>query len=116
MDFDKLLSQRQTKATVTENQETDAMLEAAVRRVMEQSKPGPKRKATSKRNDPNWRAQTFYLQEGTKAAIDRFLAMTKLDSDPKANHPADQSELIDAAITEWINRRSERLEAKVKAS
>lgn len=116
MDFSKIAAQREVKASVTSSPETDGMLASAIKRVMEaegRSKPGPKRSATSKRNDPNWRANTMYLREETKAQLERYLHLAKLDSRPKANHPDDQSELMDQALQEWLAKRLPKLESEV---
>jgi hypothetical protein len=113
MDFDRIVAQRAAKQTVTSSEETDQMLSVAAKRAVEfaRSKPGPKPKATSKRNDPDWVAATFYLKVDTKAQLDRYLALTKLDTD--GDHPADQSELIELALAAFLGKQMPKLEGKV---
>ena len=113
MDFSKIVDQRQAKATVTDSAETDQMLEAALKRVMANSKPGPKPKATSKRNSPEWAPSTMFLSVETKAALERYLNLSKLDARPGQSHPNDQSELVDAALKEWLAKHLPKLEAEV---
>lgn len=110
-----MLAQRQAKQSVTLNAETDQMLAASVARAREasQGKPGPKPKATSKRNDPDWVAATFYVKAETKAQMDRYLALTKLDARPGSKHPGDQSELIEQALAAWLAKQMPKLEAEV---
>lgn len=113
MDFSKIAAQREAKATITSSEETDQMLGAAVRRVIGNGSRGPKRSATSKRNDPAWRANTMYLRDETKAQLERYLNLTKLDSRPDQQHPGDQSELMDLALQEWLAKRLPKLEDQV---
>jgi hypothetical protein len=115
MDFEKVLQQREAKASVnTSSEETDQMLVTAIKRVMANSKPGPKPKATSKRNDTaNWRPATLFLSVEAKAQMERYLHLTKLDGRSDQAHPGDQSELLDAALREWLANRLPALEQQV---
>ena len=57
MDFSKIVDQRNSKAAATgKGVVVDVVTAESVR-----SKPGPKPKASSKRNDPNWKAATVFL-------------------------------------------------------
>lgn len=112
MDFDKVLQQREAKASVTSSEETDQMLVAAVKRVMANSKPGPKPKATSKRNDPAWAPATLFLRTETRDQLQRYIHLAKLDQGG-GQHPADQSEVVEAALSAWLAKHLAKLEERV---
>jgi hypothetical protein len=112
MDFDRVLQQREAKATATSSQETDEMLAAAVKRVIANSKPGPKPKATSKRNDPAWAPATLFLKTETRDQLQRFIHLAKLDKSGQ-ELPGDQSEVVEAALSAWLAKQLPKLEGRV---
>ena len=74
--------------------------------VSEPPRPGPKAKASSKRNDPRWKAATVFMTTETKQRLDRVIAMAKV----LGLKPSDQSEAIEAALLVYLAKR----EAKMK--
>ena len=109
MDFSKIVDQRNTKAAATGKADVTVTLAPG------RSKPGPKPKASSKRNDPNWRAATVFLQGPTLEKMKRFLHLRGLLTDPKAQAklPADQSELLDEAVSKFLDAKLEKLEQQL---
>ena len=69
--------------------------------------PGPARSSSSKRNSVDWLTATLYLRREHKASMERFLALRKLTS---ATGPADQSELIAAALEQWLAQQLPAME------
>jgi hypothetical protein len=69
--------------------------------------PGPKRSASSKRNDNSWVTSTLYLRDTSKDRMARYLTLRDLVG---GNGPADQSEVIDAALVAYLDKELPKLE------
>ena len=69
-------------------------------------KPGPKPKATSKRNDPRWLASTLFLTAEAKEAMGEIQALQKL----LKLDVQDQSDIISAALQSYLPAEKDRLE------
>ena len=114
MDFDKVLSQRQAKASATTT--ADAIgekLDGMTAMIAGTGKPGPKPKATSKRNDPDWVAFTAFMQKERRAEVQRYINLISLlPEKEKAKFPADQSEMIEEALAAYLRTRLPKLEEK----
>ena len=103
MDFAKIVEARdQIKSARTELEEMPA------------SKPGPKPRASSKRNDPDWVAATLFLRRETKAELERFLAALKLEA--RDGTVGDQSEAVEAALQLYLKREISRLQRRFPAA
>ena len=75
------------------------------------SKPGPKPKASSKRNDPRWKAATVFMTTDTKQRLDRVIAMAKV----LGMKPADQSEAVEAALAAYLAKRELKMKKQFQS-
>jgi hypothetical protein len=70
--------------------------------------PGPKRSASSKRNSPEWAAATLFLRvehQERMAKLLHLIAATKTTGEP-----TDQSEVIAAALGDYLDQHLPRIE------
>lgn len=107
MDFSKIVDQRNSKAQATGQADVVVTTKAP-----ERGKPGPKPRATSKRNDPAWVAATVFMTHETKERLTKVIAMGKVLG---LNDPADQSEAIDAALKVYLTKLEAKLTKHVKS-
>jgi len=103
MDFSKIVNQRQSKT----QQQVDVVVTTA---APGRQKPGPKPRATSKRNDPNWLAFTAFTTPETRERLQNVIHMAKLAG---VSEPADQSEAIEAALQPYLDKMEKHLKAKL---
>jgi len=80
------------------------------RATMQRSKPGPKRRAESKRNSPDWVAFTAFLKPETRDRLQNVIHMARSAG---VADPADQSEALDAALQPYLAKMEKSMKAKL---
>ena len=75
--------------------------------------PGPAKRQEAKRNDPAWVPSTHYIRTSRKAAVQRYLDVSRLDTGNDYKHPSDLSELVDEALEAWLYVQLPKLERRV---
>jgi hypothetical protein len=76
----------------------------------QRSKPGPKRRAESKRNSPDWVAFTAFLKPETRDRLQNVIHMARSAG---VADPADQSEALEAALQPYLSKMEKSLKAKL---
>ena len=76
----------------------------------QRSKPGPKRRAESKRNSPDWVAFTAFLTPDTRDRLQNVIHMARSAG---VADPADQSEALEAALQPYLAKMEKSLKAKL---
>ena len=71
-------------------------------------KPGPKPSASAKRNDPAFTAGTWYLRTSTRDALQWAANASKL-----TDNPLDQSDILQAAVEQYLAGMTPQAAAKV---
>lgn len=68
---------------------------------MTTSKPGPKQNPESKRNSDGWVPVTAFLTPGTRTRLQNAIHRLK---NVGVQSPADQSEVLELAVTAWLDQ------------
>lgn len=68
---------------------------------MSSSKPGPKPNPDSKRNSDDWVAVTAFLTPSTRTRLQDAIHRLK---NVGIQSPADQSEVLELAVTAWLDQ------------
>ena len=95
------------KMAATQAAEREALNEH--RADLQRSKPGPKRRAESKRNSDDWVAFTAFLTPDTRDRLQKLIHMAKMTG---VTDPGDQSEALEAALQPYMDKLEKRLKAK----
>ncbi|KZR86257.1 hypothetical protein MITS9509_03496 [Synechococcus sp. MIT S9509] len=100
--FEQKMAAQQAAATEQMN-----MVRAA---DQQRSKPGPKRRAESKRNSDDWVAFTAFLKPDTRDRLQNIIHMARSAG---AADPADQSEALEAALKPYLQKMEKSLKTKL---
>ena len=72
--------------------------------------PGPKRRAESKRNSPDWVAFTAFLKPDTRDRLQKLIHTAKMTG---TTDPGDQSEALEAALQPYLQKMEKPLKAQL---